>query len=175
VYHTIVRRILRQAFANVSTGDFEAVLAQCSPTIRHHFAGDHAFGGERNDVAMLRRWFRRVAAVLPRLRLDITDMFVKGMPWDTRAIVMWTEYADLPDGRRYVNHGIHHIQLRWGKVTSIRVNLDTQLAARVLEELGAAGITEAVAPPIIGASAAAARAAAGHTPAAPAPRSSSQP
>lgn len=158
MYHTIVRRILRQAFANVSKGNFEAVLAQCSPTIRHSFAGDHAFGGERQDIEMLRRWFRRVAAVLPRLRLDITELFVKGMPWDTRAIVMWTEYADLPDGRLYVNHGIHHIQLRWGRVTSIRVNLDTRLAAHVLEELGAAGVAEAVAPPISGASTSAARA-----------------
>ncbi len=152
MYHTIVRRILRQAFANVSSGNFEAVLAQCSPTIRHHFAGDHAFGGERQDVEMLRRWFQRVGAVLPGLRLDITDLFVKGMPWDTRAIVVWTEHADLPDGRPYVNHGIHHMQLRWGRVTSIRVHLDTQLAASVLQQLGAAGIAEAVAPPITGAS-----------------------
>jgi ketosteroid isomerase-like protein len=158
MYHTIVRRILRQAFANVSAGNFDAVLAQCSPTIRHHFAGDHAFGGERNDVEMLRRWFQRVAAVLPGLRLDITDLFVKGMPWDTRAIAVWTEYADLPDGRTYVNHGIHHIQLRWGRVTAIRVHLDTQLAAQTLDELGAAGIAEAVALPIVGTSVSARRA-----------------
>ncbi len=152
MYHTIVRRILRQAFANVSRGNFEAVLSQCAPNIRHHFAGDHAFSGERNDVEMLRRWFQRVAAVLPGLRLDITDLFVQGMPWNTRAIVVWTEHADLPDGRHYVNHGIHHIQLRWGRVTSIRVHLDTQLAVTVLQDLGAAGVAEAVAPPIVGTS-----------------------
>jgi ketosteroid isomerase-like protein len=151
MYHAIVGRILRRAFANVSKGNFEAVLAQCSPTIRHHFAGNHAFGGERHDVEMLRRWFRRVAAVFPNLRLDITDLFVKGMPWDTRAIVVWTEYADLPHGKPYINHGVHHIQLRWGRVTAIRVYLDTQLAALILDELGEVGITEAVAEPIVGA------------------------
>jgi ketosteroid isomerase-like protein len=129
MYHTIVRRILRQAFANVSKGDFEVVLAQCSPTIRHWFAGDHAFGSERHDIDMVRRWFQRVAAVLPGLQLDITAMFVKGMPWDTRAIVLWTETAELPTGRAYVNHGMHSIQLRWGRVTSISVYLDTQLEA----------------------------------------------
>lgn len=152
MYHTIVRQILRGAFANVSRGNFEAVLSQCAPDVRHHFAGDHAFGGERHDVEMLRRWFRRVHTVLPTLRLEITDLFVRGMPWDTRAIVVWREDADLPDGKRYINYGIHHIHLRWGRVTSIRVYLDTQLATRVLNELGAAGIVEAVAPPIVGAS-----------------------
>lgn len=152
MYHTIVRRILRQGFANVSKGDFEAVLAQCSPNIRHRFAGDHALGGERHDADMLRRWFQRVAVVFPGMQLDITDMFVKGMPWDTRAIVMWTEHVDLPTGRHYVNNGIHYIHLRWGRVTSISVTLDTRLVAEVLAELGAAGISEAVAPKIVGAS-----------------------
>jgi ketosteroid isomerase-like protein len=152
MYHTIVRRILRQGFANVNKGNFDAVLAQCAPNIRHRFAGDHALGGERHDVDMLRRWFRRVAVVFPGMQLDITDMFVKGMPWDTRAIVTWTEHVDLPTGRHYVNNGIHYIHLRWGRVTSISVALDTQLAAEVLAELGAAGVTEAVAPQIVGAS-----------------------
>lgn len=150
MYHTIVRRILRQGFANVSKGNFDAVLAQCSPNIRHQFAGDHAFGGERNDVEMLRRWFKRVSTVLPGMRLDINDVFVKGMPWDTRAIVIWTEHCDLANGTHYVNHGIHTIHMRWGRVVSIRVSLDTQHAARIFAELGAAGVAEAVAPPIVG-------------------------
>lgn len=150
MYHTIVRYILRQAFENVSKGNFEAVLAQCSPDIRHRFAGQHAFGGERNDVEMLRRWFQRVGRVLPGLRLDITDLFVKGMPWETTAVVVWTETVELPTGELYVNHGVHYLQLRWGRVTSISVYLDTQLAAQVLADLGAAGVAEAVAAPIVG-------------------------
>lgn len=152
MYHAIVRRIIRRAFADVSRGDFEAVLAQCSPDIRHRFAGDHAFGGERNDREMLRRWFRRVATVLPGLRLHISELFVQGMPWDTRAIVVWREEAELPDGRRYFNDGVHRIQLRWGRVTAISVHLDTQRAAALLQELGSMGIGGATAPPIVGAS-----------------------
>lgn len=152
MYHLIVQHVLRRAFDNISKGNFEAVLAQCSPTVRHRFAGNHAFGGERNDSEMLRRWFQRVSTVFPNLRLEITDLFVKGMPWDTRASVFWTEYADLHTGETYINHGVHHVQLRWGRVTSLNIYLDTQLATNILDTLGASGVAEAIALPIVGVS-----------------------
>jgi short-subunit dehydrogenase len=41
------------------------VARQSPPDIRHRFAGQHAFGGKRHDVEMLRRWFQRVGRVLP--------------------------------------------------------------------------------------------------------------
>lgn len=153
MYHWVIKMMLRQAFEDVSQGKFEAVLAQCAPDIRHRFAGQHAFGGERHDVEMLRRWFQRVGRVLPGLRIDITDIFVKGMPWDTTAVVMWTETVGLRTGEPYVNQGVHHLQLRWGRVTSINVYLDTQRAVQVLTNLGAAGVAEAMADPIVGRSA----------------------
>ena len=148
MYHRIVKRILRNGFENVSKGNYEAVLSQCVPNVRHTFAGNHTFGGHRNDMETLRRWFHRLGRVLPGMTFEIHDIVVQGMPWDTAAVVRWTEQVTLANGVLYVNHGMHYLRLRWGRVVSFDVYLDTQETERVLTGLGAFGVEEAVAAPI---------------------------
>jgi hypothetical protein len=56
---------------------------------------------------------------------------------------------DLPDGSPYNNHAVHIIRMRWGKVTDIDANEDSQLVAASLQIIAAHGVEEALAAPIL--------------------------
>jgi hypothetical protein len=63
--------------------DYDGLLADCVPNIRRLFGGSHALGGERHDREHLKLWFERLGRLVPTLRLDVTDIWVKGWPWNT--------------------------------------------------------------------------------------------
>lgn len=148
MYHRIVKGIVARGFESISRGDYEAVLRQCAPNVSHFFAGDHALGGERRDVEALRRWFQRLGRLLP-VKLTITDLIVRGMPWDTTAIVQWTAQTTLTNGMPYHNAGVHFLTLRWGRVYRFKVYEDSQAVAQALKRLAENGVKEAAAPPIV--------------------------
>jgi ketosteroid isomerase-like protein len=149
VYHSIVRKIVKANFERVNQGDYEPLLSGCLPSIRHRFGGNHALGGQRNDLETLRRWFHRLGRVLPNLSLAVTDLWVTGWPGNTTAFVRWEASATLLDGTPYRNRGVHIIAMRWGKVVSIDAHEDSQAVAQGLAIQAAAGLAEALAEPII--------------------------
>jgi ketosteroid isomerase-like protein len=148
MYHAIVKRICRRNFDLVNQRDYPSVLAGCTPNIHHRFGGDHALGGERHDQQALGQWFGRLGRLCPDLALTVQDVWVKGLPNNTTAIVRWTNQQAFPDGTAYFNHGVHVISMRWGKVTAIDANEDSQAVAVLLAQLVEAGVTEAAARPI---------------------------
>jgi hypothetical protein len=77
MYHAIAKRIARKNFERVNQHDFESLLADCVPAVRHQFGGTHALGGVRHDKEALRRWFKRLQTVMPNLNLSVTDVWVK--------------------------------------------------------------------------------------------------
>jgi ketosteroid isomerase-like protein len=149
MYHTIVRRKLTTVFANLGKGRYEGALQDLAPSFTHTFAGDHAFGGTRRSVASFRRWFERLFLVFPDLSFELRTIVVRGWPWDTTAVVEWTDRASTLDGRGYVNDGVHIICLKWVKVVEFRVYLDTQKIADACRRQAEYGRVEAVAAPII--------------------------
>ncbi len=149
MYHAIVKRIARENFLRVNQKDYASILKECSPDIHHRFSGDHALGGERHDRETLGRWFERLGRLAPTLHLTVHDIWVKGAPWDTTAIIRWSGTQDLPDRSPYNNHGVHIVRMRWGKVFDIDANEDSQLVAAGLRVWAAHGMTEALAAPII--------------------------
>ena len=112
----------------------------------HHFAGDHALGGTRHDIEVLRRWFNRLKNVLPNLQFDVKNVWVKGWPWRTTIIVQWVAIATLANGEPYVNSGVYIIAVRWGKVYSLDVSGDSQAVAAGLAKQAVARIREAAGP-----------------------------
>lgn len=76
------------------------------------------------------------------------DVWATGAPWRAIAVIRWTATQDLPDGSPYLNRGVHVIELRWGTVTAIDANEDSQEVARGLRAWAAAGVEEAAAAPI---------------------------
>jgi ketosteroid isomerase-like protein len=149
MYHSIVRGIARKNFERVNRKEYDAVLADCAPNIRHRFGGVHALGGTRHDREALRHWFDRLGRVMPTLQLNVQDIWVKGWPWNTLVIMRWEATATLGDASPYRNRGVHLITMRWGKVFDIDVHEDSQIVAASLLRQAKSGITEAAAEPIV--------------------------
>ncbi len=125
MYHSIVRGIARKNFERINRKDNEAVLKDCAPNVRHSFGGVHALGGISHDRETLGRWFARLGRVMPKLQLNVQDVWVKGWPWNTLVIARWEATGTLADGSPYLNRGVHLITMRWSKVFDFEVHEKT--------------------------------------------------
>jgi ketosteroid isomerase-like protein len=148
MYHSIVRRIVLELFEQVSHGNAEPLLATLAPSFEHQFAGDTALGGSRRTLAATRRWYERLYRLLPDIAFDVENILISGGPWNTLVVAEWNETNSGTDGVRTVNHGIHAIQLKWGRVARVFIYPDTAGLKATLDRLVRAGNSEAAAPPI---------------------------
>ena len=80
LYSAIVKKRIRQSFDQVNDHRWDDLMGSIAPDVHHRFLGTHAIGGERHDQTTLRRWFERLARVLPDLHLTINNIWVKGPP-----------------------------------------------------------------------------------------------
>jgi ketosteroid isomerase-like protein len=150
MYKAIVRRRARAIFANLSRGDWQALMRDTHPHVHHVFPGDNALGGERHTREAMARWFERVFRLFPSLEFEVQRVAVDGWPWDTAVAVEWTEVTTPAAGEPYSNEGTHWIRLRWGKATYVHAYIDTKNVTEACERMAAAGIEEAAAAPITG-------------------------
>ena len=148
MYKRIAVRRTRQAFDALSDGHLRAVVDEVHPEIHHLFPGDNALGGERHSREAMERWFERLHALFPEISFDITDVAVKGWPWNMRVAVQWTDHGRAADGEPYENRGAHWIRIRRGKPVRIQAYLDSDKVTAALERMRRAGIQEAGAQPI---------------------------
>lgn len=149
MYHLIVKELTRKNFEHVANGNFETVLAGCSPNMRHVFHGDHALGGERNDLNSFKLWLERVARLSPQFSFEIHNIFVEGGPWRTKIVVQWTKHDKNPNGIIDSSWGIHLITLEWFQTTVIEVFPDTAGTIAEMQTKGFYGMEEALAAPIV--------------------------
>jgi ketosteroid isomerase-like protein len=149
LYRSIVKKRIRLAFDHVNNRRWDELMRSISPGVHHRVGGDHAIGGERHDRETLRRWFERLARILPNLQLKINNIWVQGWPWHTMVFVQWDGTATLLNGEGYFQHAIHVITLRWGKIAALDVFEDSQAVDRALVAQAAAGLDEAAAEPIL--------------------------
>ena len=147
MYHTIVKHKLRRAFADINTGRYDRIVPQFARSHRQVFFGDHTLGGERTDLEATRRWYERLARLFPDLRFEVRDIAVDGWPWNTVAMVAWTDRFAV-NGVPAGNQGVHVFRLRWGKVVELAVHCDTARLEGYLEEKATGGVPEATAHPI---------------------------
>lgn len=148
MYHAVVRRRVAVTFAALNRGDYAPALAGMAARFEHVFAGDHPLGGTRHTREAMRRWFERLFRLNRHLGFDLKHVAVAGWPWDTTAVVEWTDSAELADSTAYLNRGVHVVRMRWGKIVSLHAYLDTAIWADACRRMAAAGIAEASAPPI---------------------------
>ena len=87
--------------------------------------------------------------MLPTLRITVTEVTVKGWPWNTQVFAQWDGKATLKNGTPYINRGLHAFTLRWGRVYALEEFQDSQAADNGLAAQAAAGIEEAAAAPIL--------------------------
>jgi len=148
MYRRLVEWKVRRVFDHLSAGRWLLVLRDTRAEVAHSFAGAHALGGQRHTRDALSRWFERLFRLFPTLRFEVDRVAVRGWPWSTWVAVEWTDHFVDATGLGGVNHGVHWIHLRWGRVAAIRAHLDTQVLADVLRAMAAAGVGEAAAAPV---------------------------
>ena len=150
IYSSIVRMKIRQTFDHVNNHRWDKAVEALAPNVHHRVSGAHALGGERHDKDSVRRWFERLGRVLPNLHITVTEVTVKGWPWNTQVFARWDGKATLlNEETSYINRGLHVFTLRWGRVYALEEYQDSQAAARGLAAQEAAGLKEAGAEPIV--------------------------
>ncbi len=148
MYHHIIKQKIIKSFELGDRHEYQELFKSVSPTVKHRSSGNHALGGERNNVALMKKWFERLGKVLPNLKLTIEAIWIKGWPNNTIVIVKWTSNAILANQEPYQNRGVHIINLKWGKACAFDIYEDTQAAAIALSKQAASGIPEAAAAKI---------------------------
>jgi len=148
MYHRFVAGRVRQAFAQISAGDYEAMIAGMAPTFCYRFYGEHALSGQRHTHDALRRWWQRNFRLMREPKFDVQDVVVSGWPWRTTVATFVGVHAQIPGAGPYANVFMQFITMRWGKITDVRTLEDTAVLVRTLDAAAAAGIDEAHAAPI---------------------------
>lgn len=149
MYHAIVRRKIRAAFAGLNAGRIEAVTDLLAPNAVHYFVGTHALSGTRRTPAAIAAWYQRLLRLLNGIHFELNDVRVAGWPWRTQVEAIWTETNSGTDGVLTSAEGVNLIEIRWGKVTSVRIYPDTAALERTLDRIAAKGTLEAHASPIV--------------------------
>jgi ketosteroid isomerase-like protein len=153
MYKMIVRAKLRRLYAGVATGNWQSIVDNLADTFVYRFIGDTPLGGTRRTKAAMAAWWTRILTLCPGARLTPQRILVEGWPWHTTVMTYVHFDAMIPGpggvGRvPYQNEVMQLMTLRWGRLTAILTIEDTQRFARILPDLAAAGIMEAVAEPI---------------------------
>lgn len=147
MYHSIVKQILRNGFAQLSQGNPKAVLGAFSKNVHLTFAGNHALGADIHGLEQAQKWFERVLRIFPGLQVQPKTIMVSGWPWNTLIVTHLEISAQLP-GKSYRNQGIQVLRLRFGKVTEDHLIEDNLLLKDALDYLAARGVAEASSPPM---------------------------
>lgn len=143
MYHTIVKRIVRNGFANMSNGNYEAVLKMFAPDVKFKFYGDHALGETASDLQRTRAWFAKMFRIFPGIQFQVTHVFVQGLPWNTEICTHLRISLQLADGTPYENVAIQFVRLKWGRIYEDYVLEDTQKLVGALAVQYQNGIADA--------------------------------
>jgi ketosteroid isomerase-like protein len=149
MYHTIVRHQLSKVFDQLNRQEYGQILGAFAAEFEHALYGNHALGGTRHTLAAAERWYARLPRALPELQFRVKHIVVAGWPWNTTAAVEWCDSGRCVDGHRFHNQGVHVIQLKWGKVTAVRVYCDTEVLSGVLQRNAQGGVADAAAAQIL--------------------------
>jgi ketosteroid isomerase-like protein len=148
MYHWFVARKVRDTFAQISSGEWEPMIAGMATRFSYRFYGQSALSGERHTLEGLRLWWARSFRLLPSPTFQVDEVIVAGGPWATRIATRVRVQAELPDGSIYDNVFMQNLYMRWARITDIHTLEDTAALQHMLDRLAATGVAEAHADPI---------------------------
>jgi ketosteroid isomerase-like protein len=153
MYKAIVKRRIRNLFAEANKGNWQAIIDSLNPIFTYRFIGDTPLGGTRNKKSSMQAWFKRIYTLVPDAKLTPQRIVVEGMPWNTYIMTYVKFSGNLPSvsgahGLPYENEVMQLMNLKWGRIHSVLTLEDTQRFANILPLLAKVGIAEATAAPI---------------------------
>lgn len=133
MYQWIFKRQIRQAFEQLSAGDYESVLRIFAPDVHFTFVGDHALGVDTHDKQTTRQWFIKWRTLFPKMRITPVNIYVAGPPWDAVVTTQFHVSEIRSDDSHYQNGGIQVVRIRFGKVVHDYLIEDTLLLQQLLD------------------------------------------
>jgi ketosteroid isomerase-like protein len=149
MYANIVAGNVRSSWKQLNDHNHLGLIAQFAPSFRYEFFGFHALSGVRHSKKAMEKFFERVFNIFPNAQFEVSNVLVKGMPWDTTVVALVKINATLENGQPYQNQISQTIRIRWGRIVEIMTLEDTQKLVRALQVQLEAGILEAGAAPIV--------------------------
>lgn len=116
IYHWVVRRLTRRAFNDLSAGRVERHLKRFHEDAVLRAQDAVSGGGVFHGIEEIATSFRRLYAESPEHDYRIEDVWVRGLPHDTRVAVSWTDRVRRADGTPDSRRGMNRLRLRWGKL-----------------------------------------------------------
>jgi ketosteroid isomerase-like protein len=138
VYRWLTARMVRRRFAEMSRGEFVAVLRLFADDAHFHYNGRHDLAADLHNKAEIAAWFDR-AWKLFEIVFDVHDVVVAGPPWNMRVATRFTAQVRTTDGQLFINRGMQYARIRRGKVTEDRVYPDTKLVADAVDHANRGG------------------------------------
>lgn len=132
MYHWLVRRAVRRAYGQLNSRDVSAVTALFGSDSKFHFPGDHALSGDYRGRREIGDFFARLWELFPGLEFSVSEVVVKGPPWNMTAFVHYHDAAVAPNGAAWRGQGLQHARLRWGKMVDDFIVNDTQAVCEYL-------------------------------------------
>ncbi|WP_261556367.1 nuclear transport factor 2 family protein [Frankia tisae] len=148
MYHRFVAGKVRGAFAQISAGNWQAMIDAMAPEFTYRFYGEHALSGERHTKATLALWWQRNFRLMPDPHFEVRDIVVAGPPWRTRVATLVEVSATVAGEVPYRNVFMQMMKMSWGRITDIRTLEDTVVLQRALNSAAQHGSAEALADPI---------------------------
>jgi ketosteroid isomerase-like protein len=112
----VVGFIYRRTFA----GDASLMMRATAADVSFRFPGSSSFAASLEGRERLRAWLDRFTTL--DTHLDIREAVVSGPPWNMTVAVRFRDSI----GTDYQNEGVEWLHIRWGRVRSIEVFLDTE-------------------------------------------------
>lgn len=124
----LVRRVFEAVVRRLAAGDPSLALRLAAPDVRFRFPGRSPWAADLTGRSELSAWLDRFTGYRPRFAIH--DVAVAGPPWDVRAFVRFSDRIDDPPaGGVYENQGVEVVRLRWFRIASLEVHLDTERVA----------------------------------------------
>jgi ketosteroid isomerase-like protein len=142
MYKAAVRRMIRANIARLNAGDYGPALAMFAPDATLAFPGDNTFARQFRAPGAGRRSFAthrgraEIEHFLERyvdtgMQMEVEDILVNGLPWNTRAAAVVNHGILDADGREvYANRAVLLVRAKWGKIQWQEDYEDTERVAR---------------------------------------------
>jgi ketosteroid isomerase-like protein len=123
MYRWVVAKMARWAIQSAVTGEVGPATRMMADDVAFTFPGSSSFAASTRTKPEMVAWVERFAALKPEY--VVRDVIVTGPPWNTRVAVRLSDRI----GDDYNNEGMQYLRMRWGKLISEEVFLDTEKVA----------------------------------------------
>jgi ketosteroid isomerase-like protein len=120
MYRWTVAQFVRFAYRKAIAGDDRLMMKVTRPDVTFNFPGKSSFAADLAGREALRGWLSRFTALEPKF--EIRDVVVSGAPWNMEVAFRFRDAI----GDDYRNEGVEWLRMRWGRVCSVNVYLDTE-------------------------------------------------